>query len=109
MAKKKRGGIGSHTRPGHGKSTTYLTPPELLKVLGPFDLDPCCPTPMPWKTATRMYQTPHDDGLFLPWKGRVWLNPPYDQTTVMWLKLMYLRMEILLMSLERVREKASQG
>jgi len=33
----------------------WLTPIELIKALGKFDTDPCCPdTPMPWKTAKRM-------------------------------------------------------
>lgn len=36
---------------------------------------------MPWKTARRRY-TEQDDGLFLPWFGRVWLNPPYSQPEI---------------------------
>lgn len=65
----------------HGRkekaSDTYLTPPALVKALGPFDLDPCCPPNMPWKTAKRMISLP-EDGLTAQWKGRVWLNPPYS-------------------------------
>jgi len=56
----------------------WLTPPELLQALGQFDLDPACPdTHMPWRTATRMVKK-HQDGLSIPWSGRVWLNPPYS-------------------------------
>lgn len=68
------------------KSTTWLTPPEWIKALGPFDLDPCCPAKMPWQTATAML-TPHHDGLRHPWVGRVWLNPPFTTKTVgVWLE-----------------------
>ena len=35
-------------------SDTYLTDPKIIKLLGPFDLDPACPPVMPWKTAKRM-------------------------------------------------------
>jgi len=68
-------------------SDTWLTPPEILKALGPFDLDPCCPPVMPWKTAARCF-TERDDGLAQPWAGRVWLNPPYSREAVRWLRRM---------------------
>lgn len=64
-----------------GNSTnTWLTPPELIKALGPFDLDPCTPPAMPWPTANRML-TKADDGLATPWaKGDfVFMNPPYSR------------------------------
>lgn len=32
----------------------WLTPPELVEALGPFDTDPCCEPWMPWRTAARM-------------------------------------------------------
>lgn len=72
-------GIGSHTRPGRGASTVWLTPPEIIEALGAFELDPCAaPAPRPWATARRHYDiTQGQDGLALPWAGRVWLNPPY--------------------------------
>ncbi len=57
-------------------SNTYLTDPELLKLLGPFDTDPCVHTEMPWRTATTMYNI-NDDGLSKDWQGRVFMNPPY--------------------------------
>ena len=64
---------------------TWLTPPEWIKALGPFDLDPCCPPVMPWITAARML-TKADDGLSAPWDGRVWLNPPFGQQAAAWLR-----------------------
>lgn len=64
--------------------TEYLTPPNLLSHLGQFDLDPCSPEVRPWSTAARHF-TAKDDGLSLPWVGRVWCNPPYDRSTAAWL------------------------
>lgn len=64
------------------KDTTtdvWLTPPCLIESLGEFDLDPCCPNNLPWKTAREYYSLENNqDGLILPWTGRVWLNPPYS-------------------------------
>lgn len=57
-------------------SNTYLTDPKLIELLGPFDTDPCCPSDMPWETASKMY-TEVDDGLSQEWLGRVFMNPPY--------------------------------
>lgn len=63
----------------------WLTPPEIIKALGPFDLDPCAPIVRPWDTAKHHY-TIQDDGLFRIWHGRVWLNPPYGRETFKWLE-----------------------
>lgn len=75
MGKHGRKGIGGHTRPIAGATDVWLTPPEILNALGPFDLDPCAPEVRPWDTAARHYWI---DGLSLPWSGRIWLNPPYS-------------------------------
>jgi hypothetical protein len=56
----------------------WLTPPFILRSLGPFDLDPCSPAVRPWETA-RNYFTIADDGLAQAWHGRVWCNPPYSK------------------------------
>lgn len=71
-------GIGSHTSPIKGATDTWLTPPSIISDLGSFDLDPCCPSNMPWKTAKNMI-TEDMDGLKLPWSGRVFMNPPYSK------------------------------
>lgn len=68
--------IGGHQLPINA-TDVWLTPPAILAALGKFDLDPCAaPPPQPWATADVMYALPQD-GLSLPWEGRVWLNPPY--------------------------------
>lgn len=64
----------------------WLTPPDIIKALGEFDLDPCAPhaSRRPWDTAKRHYSV-EDDGLAQPWTGRVWLNPPYGLEAAHWL------------------------
>ena len=69
------------------KTTTWLTPRWILDALAKFDLDPCCPPEMPWRTARRMIQQP-EDGLAAEWAGRVWLNPPYGRGMEKWMEKM---------------------
>lgn len=76
------------------KNDEWLTPPEILAALGPFDLDPCAPVVRPWDTASAHYtkETGNDKargGMNHPWTGRVWLNPPFGRHAHMWmLKMM---------------------
>lgn len=63
----------------------WLTPPEIVRALGPFDLDPCSPINRPWPTAAK-HLTIDDDGLSQDWSGRVWLNPPYGKFVWTWLE-----------------------
>lgn len=79
----RRQGMGGHQ--GVMLKDEWLTPPEILRALGPFDLDPCSPINRPWNTATNHY-TIKDDGLSCEWRGRVWLNPPYGPHTGTWLE-----------------------
>jgi hypothetical protein len=66
-------------------SDTWLTPPEILEALGPFDLDPCAaPEPRPWPTAARHIARP-ENGLTAIWAGRVWLNPPSSREAAAWI------------------------
>jgi len=78
-------GIGSHTHAFRGNTDCWLTPPEIIRALGPFDLDPCAARGQPWPTAAHHYAPPQD-GLELPWTGRVWMNCPYGVQTGQWLK-----------------------
>jgi hypothetical protein len=63
---------------GDSAATTHdwLTPPEIIRALGPFDLDPCASQHQPWRTAAKQY-TIDDNGLNQKWEGRVYCNPPY--------------------------------
>jgi hypothetical protein len=67
-----------------GGTNEWLTPPQIIKALGEFDLDPCAPVTRPWDMAKKHY-TIKDDGLLLPWEGRVWCNPPYGDEAKYWL------------------------
>lgn len=69
------------------KNDEWLTPPEILRALGSFDLDPCSPIARPWDTAAKHF-TVLDDGLSKPWGGRVWCNPPFGKEAVKWLRRM---------------------
>jgi phage N-6-adenine-methyltransferase len=70
----------------------WRTPPALLDRLyaalgAPFDLDPCSPT-ADRRTApvrARVYFTADDDGLALPWSGKVFVNPPYGRVLRQWI------------------------
>lgn len=72
--------IGSH-QTTIGKSQAHITPRWIIERLGPFDLDPCADARQPWRTAERQITLP-EDGLESEWKGRVWLNPPFDRYQV---------------------------
>lgn len=63
--------------PRFSTSVDWQTPPEIIKSLGKFDLDPCASSRQAFRTARKMW-TKKDDGLSHEWSGRVWLNPPFD-------------------------------
>lgn len=80
-------GIGGHHshKPG---TVEWLTPPEIIAAIGPFDLDPCAPIFQPYPTAARTF-TRRENGLIQKWDGRVLLNPPYSTGEVeLWLARM---------------------
>lgn len=82
-----RRGMGGH-HATVGASDEWYTPLAILDAIGlTYDLDPCAPQ-LPaasWIPAARRYSLP-DDGLVLPWAGRVWLNPPYGAATAAWVR-----------------------
>lgn len=99
---------------GHKTDTTigindeWLSPPEIVKALGPFDLDPCSPVIRPWATAAQHY-TVHDNGLLLPWHGRVWMNPPYGRSLPAWLNKMCLHGDGIGLTFSKTEIKAFQN
>jgi len=75
----------THSKPFRGETDVWLTPPEIIDALGPFDLDPCAaPEPRPWPTA-RVHYSEADNGFMRPWEGFVWMNPPYGPQLGDWL------------------------
>jgi hypothetical protein len=80
MAGEARMTLGSHQQ-SIGRSQVAITPRIIIARTGPYDLDPCASDPQPWPCAAVSY-TEADDGLSLPWFGRVFLNPPFDRRVV---------------------------
>lgn len=57
----------------------YYTPRWVFDALGLlFDLDVASPPEGPLYTPTKHYFSQEDDGLASPWKGIVFMNPPYS-------------------------------
>jgi hypothetical protein len=60
-----------------GASDDWYTPPEIFAALKlQFDLDPCSPGAGHWVPARKVF-TKADDGLRQPWRGLVFMNPPF--------------------------------
>lgn len=59
---------------------TWLTPMYILNELGEFDLDPCAAKCSPHWACQKSF-TVDDDGLTQIWSGRVFMNPPFSNTT----------------------------
>lgn len=73
---------------GVDPSEEWYTPRVVLEALGlEFALDPCRPVegPIPWIPARHSYSKA-DDGLLKPWRGLVWMNPPYGAATPCWME-----------------------
>ncbi len=62
------------------RTDEWYTPPEIIRALGEFDLDPCAPC-HDFYTAKKCFDR-FDDGLKQSWEGRVWLNPPYNRKDI---------------------------
>lgn len=67
----------------------WETPQKLfdrLNAVFHFNLDAAA---LPENAKCEKYFTPADDGLSQPWKGNVWLNPPYGRQVGEWVKKAY--------------------
>jgi len=85
----------------------WLTPPNIFKALGPFDLDPCAACNRPWDTAAIHYCI-HDNGLAHTWLGLIWCNPPYGRQAAKWLKQMAHHNNGIALIFARTETKAFQ-
>jgi phage N-6-adenine-methyltransferase len=59
---------------------------EIAAEFGPFDLDPCATAE---NAKAPEFYTELDDGLTFPWKGRVFMNPPYGTKIRRWMRKAY--------------------
>ena len=68
---------------------SWASPAAVLDLVyaalgGTPDLDPCSPGRARCRVTAAVHYTEDDDGLSLPWHGRVYMNPPYGRTISHW-------------------------
>lgn len=68
------------------ETNEWYTPPPIInsarRLMGDIDIDPASnPTAQQWIQAKTYYRQ-HQDGLKLPWCGRLLLNPPYGKKNI---------------------------
>lgn len=80
------------------KTVNWYTPPQYIEmarqVMGSIDHDPAtCNVAQLWINATVWNSLATlESGLRIPWFGNIWLNPPFDNTTL-WLQKLYTEIQ----------------
>lgn len=74
-----------HVSNNSGENEWY-TPPQYIEAaratMGGIDLDPATSEKAQETVKAKKFYTSDDDGLLKPWKGTVWLNPPYSKDLI---------------------------
>lgn len=64
----------------HQSENTWFTPKSIIEKLGSFDLDPCTSIHRPFDIGKdSICYDAGQNGLTIPWQGRVFVNPPYGK------------------------------
>jgi len=70
------------------ETAEHYTPAEIITAvvacLGSIDLDPCSNSVKKPNVPARRHYTIDDDGLSKPWRGTVYMNPPYGDVIDSW-------------------------
>lgn len=76
----------ANIRGSKGTGVEWYTPPQYIElareVMGEIDLDPASNKQAQKTIQAKQFYTKADNGLDKPWRGRVWLNPPYMQPDI---------------------------
>ena len=78
------------------ESTEHYTPQYILDAviacMDTIDLDPCSNCREISNVPAARHYTVEDNGLLLPWVGRIFLNPPFGHDVEQWFSKLYLEM-----------------
>lgn len=69
-----------------GEENQWFTPKYIFDALNlEFDMDPCSPGEGLTHVPAKEHLTIVENGLITPWKGTVFVNPPYGNHTILWI------------------------